>query len=150
MSALVSIFLVCKLKSPSSRILQSVVSWSTITQWIHQWTLLLSLDSFFEYGGLYIAIRVMFFPGRLSLHLTASKLLGLSISRVVIIRFDFKISSTPLPQHVSWFILCSTKVSLLNADMSHHPLISSLFSNHVSVIIHISILFSLIYKIIQY
>ena len=94
-----------------------------------------------EYGVLYIA---MFFPGRLTLHLATSKLLGLSMTRKVIVTLDFVMSATPPPLCVSQFMLCSTKLSLLNADLSHHALSSSLFCNHVSVTMHISVLFSFI------
>ena len=86
----------------------------------------------------------MFFPGRLALHLAASKLLGLSMTREVIVRLDFVMSMIPPPLHVSQFMLCSTKLSLLNADVLHHAFSSSLFCNHVSVTMHISMLFSLI------
>ena len=91
-----------------------------------------------------MTIKVMFFPGRLTLHLATSKLFGLSISRLVIVKLALEISAKPPSLHVSQFMLCSTKLSLLNADISHHALSTSLFCIHVSLTIHISVLFFLI------
>ena len=64
---------------------------------------------FIEYGGLYMTIRVMFFPRRLALNLAASQLIGLSITREVIVMLDIVMSAMLLPLHVSQFMLCSTK-----------------------------------------
>ena len=68
----------------------------------------------FEYGSLYIAIKVMLLPRRLTLHLATLKLFGLSISRLFIVKFDLEISAKPPPLCISLFILCSIKLSLLS------------------------------------
>ena len=144
MSTSVSIMLVCMLKSSNSRILLSVVSQSAIHKVNSSMNITMVTGWFVEYGGLYITIRVMFFPARLTLYLATSKLLGVSMTREVIVKLDFVISGTPQPLCVSLFMLCSTKLSLLNADVLHHALSLSLFCSHVFVTTHISVLFSLI------
>ena len=97
MSALVSILLVCMLKSPSSSILLSIVSWSAIHAVNSSMNIDIVTGNVFEYGGLYIAITTMLLPGRLTFHLAASKLFGLSISKLLIVKLDLEISASPPP-----------------------------------------------------
>ena len=97
MSASVSILVVCMLKCANSRILPSVMSWSAI-HIVNSWINIAMVTGWFvEYGGLYITIQVTLFPGRLTLHLAASMLLDLSMSREDVVRLDFVMSATPPP-----------------------------------------------------